>query len=145
MGNFDQNFTWYSSGTLVFSLKSEFFLKVVLKLNMLNIYEVIFNDWWLFQNHRFLSPCDRNRKSYLFSTEIENYSNRLVTCVYDSFHFEWPLSYYIQSQNLSVNVWHYSKSPTMLETHTGILTKNNEAKLVVDSQHGCNRRVEEKV
>lgn len=32
----------------------------------------------------------------------------------------------------------------MLETHTGILTKNNEAKLVVDSQHGCNRRVEGK-
>lgn len=32
----------------------------------------------------------------------------------------------------------------MLETHTGILTKNNEAKLVVDSQHGCNRIVEGK-
>ena len=36
------NLCLYSSRTFVFSLKSEFFLKVVLKLNALNIYEQLF-------------------------------------------------------------------------------------------------------
>ena len=84
------NLCLYSSRTFVFSLKSEFFLKVVLKLNALNIYEQLFViiDRY-FKIIDFLGDLLLHvieTESHIFSSsETESYSNRLVTCVYDPF------------------------------------------------------------